>query len=74
MDEDNMPMAFPDGHVYSREVRNFLFFCTFPRDDFFGLFFLQALEEMAAKNDGIVTCPRTGKSCAFQLLRKVFIS
>jgi len=52
MDEDNMPMAFPDGHVYSRE----------------------ALEEMAAKNDGIVTCPRTGKSCAFQLLRKVFIS
>lgn len=20
MDEDNMPMAFPDGHVYSREV------------------------------------------------------
>ena len=38
-------------------------------------FFLsQALEEMAAKNDGIVTCPRTGKSCPFTLLRKVFIS
>ena len=26
MDEDNMPMAFPDGHVYSREVRNLLSF------------------------------------------------
>ena len=22
MDEDNMPMSFPDGHVYSREVRS----------------------------------------------------
>ncbi|KAF8637855.1 hypothetical protein AX17_002481 [Amanita inopinata Kibby_2008] len=52
MDEDNMPMAFPDGQVYSREV----------------------LEEMAAKNDGIVTCPRTGAKCEFSALRKVFIS
>jgi len=25
MDEDNMPMAFPDGHVYSREVGRFSF-------------------------------------------------
>jgi hypothetical protein len=25
MDEDNMPMAFPEGHVYSRAVREF--FC-----------------------------------------------
>ena len=70
MDEDNMPMAFPDGHVYSREVRNLLFFCTFSLMNFLS----QALEEMAAKNDGIVTCPRTGKSCPFTLLRKVFIS
>ncbi|KAF9568695.1 hypothetical protein CPC08DRAFT_702304 [Agrocybe pediades] len=52
MDEDNMPMAFPDGHVYSRE----------------------ALEEMALKNGGVVTCPRTGKTCQFSELRKVFIS
>jgi len=52
MDEDNMPMAFPDGHVYSRE----------------------ALEEMAAKHGGMVTCPRTGATCAFSDLRKVFIS
>ncbi|KJA23065.1 hypothetical protein HYPSUDRAFT_40183 [Hypholoma sublateritium FD-334 SS-4] len=52
MDEDNMPMAFPDGHVYSRE----------------------ALEDMAARNGGIVTCPRTGKSVPFGELKKVFIS
>ena len=37
-------------------------------------FLFQALEEMAAKNDGIVTCPRTGESCKFTDLRKVFIS
>ena len=36
MDEDNMPMAFPDGHVYSREVRNLLFFYTLPMIIFFG--------------------------------------
>jgi len=52
MDEDNMPMAFPNGNVYSRE----------------------ALEEMAAKNGGWVTCPRTGTVCEFSALRKVFIS
>ncbi|CAA7264337.1 unnamed protein product [Cyclocybe aegerita] len=52
MDEDNMPMVFPHGDVYSKE----------------------ALEDMAARNDGIVTCPRTGKSCAFSELKKVFIS
>ncbi|KDQ58612.1 hypothetical protein JAAARDRAFT_34441 [Jaapia argillacea MUCL 33604] len=52
MDADNMPMAFPNGYVYSRE----------------------ALEDMAAKNEGIVTCPRTGTSCDFSALRKVFIS
>ncbi|KAF9262166.1 hypothetical protein L218DRAFT_960559 [Marasmius fiardii PR-910] len=52
MDEDNMPMAFPNGYVYSRE----------------------ALEEMAAKGGGTVTCPRTGETCEYVKLRKVFIS
>ncbi|EIN08394.1 hypothetical protein PUNSTDRAFT_52824 [Punctularia strigosozonata HHB-11173 SS5] len=52
MDEDNMPMALPNGYVYSKE----------------------ALQEMAAKNDGQVTCPRTGYTCDFSDLRKVFIS
>ncbi|KIM86730.1 hypothetical protein PILCRDRAFT_815981 [Piloderma croceum F 1598] len=52
MDGDNMPMAFPNGNVYSREV----------------------LEDMAARNGGMVKCPRTGAVCEFSELRKVFIS
>ncbi|PPQ75590.1 hypothetical protein CVT24_010896 [Panaeolus cyanescens] len=52
MDEDNMPMAFPHGDVYSRE----------------------ALEEMAARDNGRVTCPRTKNSCHFSDLKKVFVS
>lgn len=53
MDEDNMPMAFPNsGSVYS----------------------LEAMQEMAAKNNSVVTCPRTGETCTFSELRKVFIS
>ncbi|EGN92895.1 hypothetical protein SERLA73DRAFT_190495 [Serpula lacrymans var. lacrymans S7.3] len=52
MDEDNMPMAFPNGYVYSRE----------------------ALEDMAAKNNGQVTCPRSELTCEFSALKKVFIS
>ncbi|KAF8521027.1 CTLH/CRA C-terminal to lish motif domain-containing protein [Gautieria morchelliformis] len=52
MDEDNMPLCFPNGYVYSRE----------------------ALEDMAAKRGGQVTCPRTGDTCDFSVLRKVFIS
>ncbi|KAF8137503.1 CTLH/CRA C-terminal to lish motif domain-containing protein [Boletus edulis] len=52
MDEDNMPMAFPNGYVYSTE----------------------ALEEMAAKNNGKVICPRSGHVCDFTALKKVFIS
>ncbi|KAF9787953.1 CTLH/CRA C-terminal to lish motif domain-containing protein [Thelephora terrestris] len=52
MNENNPPMAFPNGYVYSRE----------------------ALEEMAAQHGGIVTCPRSHKSCTLQELRKVFVS
>ncbi|CCL99210.1 uncharacterized protein FIBRA_01225 [Fibroporia radiculosa] len=52
MDEDNMPLVFPNGQVYSKE----------------------ALEDMAARNDGTVRCPRTGEKCNFSDLRKVFIS
>ncbi|KAL0959940.1 hypothetical protein HGRIS_011603 [Hohenbuehelia grisea] len=33
-----------------------------------------ALEEMALKNNGKVTCPRSGATCEFSDLRKVFIS
>ncbi|TRM63584.1 CTLH/CRA C-terminal to lish motif domain-containing protein [Schizophyllum amplum] len=52
MDEDNPPMAFPSGRVYSRG----------------------AMEEMAARNGGIVTSPDTGEEVEFGELRKVFIS
>ncbi|KAI0035485.1 macrophage erythroblast attacher isoform 1 [Vararia minispora EC-137] len=52
MNEDNPPMAFPNGYVYSRE----------------------ALEDMAAKNDGKVTCPHSGDQCDYSKLKKVFIS
>jgi macrophage erythroblast attacher len=34
----------------------------------------QALQEMAKNNFDIVTCPRTGESCSFSRLRKVYIS
>ncbi|KAI0918518.1 hypothetical protein AcV5_002490 [Taiwanofungus camphoratus] len=34
----------------------------------------EALEEMAAINNGVVKCPRTEETCSFSSLRKVFIS
>ncbi|KAK7681364.1 hypothetical protein QCA50_015455 [Cerrena zonata] len=34
----------------------------------------EALEDMATRNNGFVTCPRTGERCHFSALRKVFIS
>lgn len=34
----------------------------------------EALEDMSANNDGIVTCPRTGCMCKFEDLKKVYIS
>ncbi|CAL1699284.1 unnamed protein product [Somion occarium] len=52
MDENNWPMVFPGGHVYSKE----------------------AMDDMAARNNGMVTCPRTGETCHISELRKVFIS
>ncbi|KAI0078325.1 hypothetical protein K474DRAFT_1594232 [Panus rudis PR-1116 ss-1] len=52
MDEDNAPMALPNGYVYSRE----------------------AMDDMAAKNDGYIVCPRTGERFHYNDLRKVFIS
>ncbi|KAH9941578.1 CTLH/CRA C-terminal to lish motif domain-containing protein [Epithele typhae] len=53
MGADNMPLAFRNGQVYSRE----------------------ALEEMAARNDGYVVDPRDpGERQKFSELRKVFIS
>lgn len=68
MDGNNPPMAFPNGYVYSREVcrSGSLFYSLNQRR--------QALEEMAVQHDGIVTCPRSQKTCTLQELRKVFVS
>lgn len=35
---------------------------------------VKALEEMAAKNDGKVTCPRSNQTCDIEVLKKVFVS
>lgn len=69
MDADNMPMAFPNGYIYSREVSLWT-----PLQSHTNKILLQAMEEMATKNNGAVTCPRTGTRCQFTELRKVFIS
>ncbi|TCD70713.1 GID complex subunit containing RING finger motif [Steccherinum ochraceum] len=34
----------------------------------------EALEDMAAKNNGVVTCPRSGETIQFEELRKVYVS
>ncbi|KAG8994598.1 GID complex subunit containing RING finger motif [Tulasnella sp. JGI-2019a] len=52
MNENNPPMCFPNGYVYSEE----------------------ALNEMAARNNGTVVCPRSGFSCRLSELRKVYIT
>jgi len=52
MNEDNPPLCFPNGYVYSE----------------------QALKSMALHSEGIATCPRTGHSCLFSDLRKVYIT
>ena len=74
MEGDGMePLALPNGRVYSREVRhpmiNLLYVSlTVSMNS------QQALELMASKNGGRVTCPRTGDSYDFIEARKVFIS
>lgn len=68
MNEDNPPMVFPNGYVYSREVS------VMSRSETRLANVWQALEDMASRNDGIVTCPRTETSCPYAALRKVFIS
>lgn len=75
MDADNMPMAFPqNGQVYSKEVclRYSIIFSTAFLSAVLTSY--QALEEIAANNDGIVTCPKTRETCKFSELRRVFIS
>lgn len=64
-----MPLAFPvSGNVYSREVSHFNIIRGAQ------LTSLKAMEDMAARNDGCVTDPRSGERCAYGDLRRVFIS
>lgn len=65
MDSSNPPMAFPNGYVYSYNVSGR---CRMVLAD------EKALREMAKSNFDVVLCPRTGESCSFSRLRKVFIS
>lgn len=69
MNEDNQPMVFPNGNVYSREV---CFLLIYTNTGAHGC--SKALEDMAEKNEGEVTCPRSGVRCHFNELRKVYIS
>lgn len=72
MDEDNPPLCLPNGQVYSQRVSigvavaYILRALTNPP--------LQALKEQAVKNDGQVTCPKTGEIFAYTQARKMFIS
>jgi macrophage erythroblast attacher len=82
MDEDNAPMAFPNGYVYSREVRAdspIGYPTLFPASDLVNFLLItsgndQALEEMSAQREGKVKCPRTQEECDFSKLKKVYIS
>lgn len=68
MDSSNEPLAFPNGYVYSYKVSRVLD-CS--EDE---VLRYQALRHMANSNFDVVTCPRTGESCSFTRLRKVYIS
>ncbi|EXB88501.1 hypothetical protein L484_017254 [Morus notabilis] len=79
MDTENPPQVLPNGYVYSSKVR-------FGVDQYWMSKILvyyfdlnlcslwQALEEMAKKNNGKITCPRTGFVCNYKDLVKAYIS
>ncbi|KAG5239770.1 protein MAEA [Salix suchowensis] len=58
MDTENPPQVLPNGYVYSTKVQ----------------FLHVALEEMAKRNGGKITCPRTGLVCNYLDLVKAYIS
>lgn len=68
MNEDNPPMLLPNRRVYSQNVMDMKQKYTQTN------MIYQALNELAAKNDGKIICPRTGDVCKLKDLRKVFIS
>lgn len=75
MNENNPPMALPNGCVYSRAVSRDMV-AVFAELSSLTRIFLQALEELAlsSKDGASVICPRTGESFSLSSLRKVYIS
>lgn len=69
IDDNNPPMAFRNGYVYSRRVSQDI---LDPHSTIYHS--SKALEEMAALNGGEVTCPRTKQVIQFLELRKVFVT
>ena len=69
MNEHNPPMALPNGYVYGEQVMGY----NSNNPPMFSVFLLQALKEMAAKNEGIVVCPRTKESFSFNEVKKVYV-
>lgn len=72
MNENNPPMCFPNGYVYSEEVSDRIL--VFGHDVSDRSIASQALKAMAARSEGTVVCPRSGYSCHFSALRKVYIT
>lgn len=73
MNEDNPPMLLPNGHVYSFEVSHPLLLSVR------GVLLMfanlkQALQDMAAKQEGLITCPKTGDVFKLTDIKKVFVS
>lgn len=71
IDDNNPPMAFRNGYVYSRQV-GWTQSSLVIDELIIGCF--KALEEMARLNGGEVTCPRTKQVIQLSDLRKVFVT
>lgn len=69
IDDNNPPLAFNNGYVYSRSVSLIISMGStvhpIPQ---------QALQDMADRTNGAVTCPRSGQTMNFREMRKVFVT
>lgn len=67
MDDNNPPMALPNGYVYGENVSEHTWFVNVC------ILFFQALKAAAAENNGTVVCPKTNETFQFSEAKKVFI-
>lgn len=67
MDDNNPPMALPNGYVYGENVSEQTWFVNVC------ILFFQALKAAAAENNGTVVCPKTNETFQFSEAKKVFI-